>query len=206
MLLKWVGPLRLLAAFLTSTVFVTTGFGLSHGSSVAHAAKRSNAPQSARAGSGNPYAGKPRIVDDLESPESVQGVSSKHWQAKHDRVRLRCQGNKFILYIDRVRGIDSVNLFWPDSPKAQLVLHFKNFPMLERLALTTSVRTFDTSLRTLKEEQVNADCAKTPKAVFRLLQDRTNTKDGDIVVLVDSAITAGTADQKLQVSWIDAYR
>lgn len=161
--------MRLLAAFLTSAVFVTLGFVWSQ-------------------------------------PVSAQGDILAQSRIRHDRVRLRCQGNKFTLYIDRVRGIDSVDLCWPASKKAQLVLHFKNFPMLERLALTTGDRTFDTCLRTLEADKAQADCAKMAEPVFKLLRDRTNTKGGDIVVLVDSAITTATADQKLQVSWIDAYR
>ncbi|MBP7577791.1 MAG: hypothetical protein KA794_13890 [Candidatus Obscuribacter sp.] len=169
MLFKWVGPLRLLAAFLSSAFLVTLG---SVGS----------------------------------QPASAQTDSLAHSRIRQDRVRQRCQGNKFTLYIDRVRGIGSVDLSWPASKKAQLVLHFKNFSMLERLALTTGDRTFDTCLRTLKDEKSQADCAKMPEPVFKLLQDRTNTKGGDIVVLVGSAITTATTDQKLQVSWIDAYR
>lgn len=169
MLFKWVGLLRLLAAFLTGTVIVNLGFIWSQS-------------------------------------VSAQGESLAQSRIRHDRVRLRCQGNKFTLYIDRVRGIGSVDLSWPASKKAQLVLHFKNFSMLERLALTTGDRTFDTCLRTLKDEKSQADCAKMPEPVFKLLQDRTNTKGGDIVVLVGSVITTATTDQKLQVSWIDAYR
>lgn len=169
MLFKWVGPLRLLAAFLTSIVFATLDFGWSQ-------------------------------------PVGTKDVSLAPGQARHDRVRLRCQGNKFTLYIDRIRGIDSVDLNWPASKKAQLVLHFKNFPMLERLALTTGDQTFDTCLRTLKEEKAQAVCAKMSEPVFKLLPDRTNTKAGDIVVLVQRTITTSTVDQKLRVTWVDAYR
>lgn len=170
---------------------------------------------------------KPHIVDIAKAAPGSQcpaSESSGSWGARHDRVKLCCQGKKNILYIDHVRGIDGVNLSWPAGTKTQLVLHFRGFAMLERLALMAGDQTFETSLRDLKKLPGNGKSGRATGEVFKLLRDGSSPKGGEIVVLVDQNITAGdknnargtakdsTAsgldnnERQLQVSWIDAYR